>query len=127
MGGRDLEDQQERFDLWRVEFNTQRPHEALEMKTPAKLYRLSPRLYTGERSQVVYPAHFQVCPVRRNGDIRFAGGRRFVSESLAGWPVGIESLEEGRIRVWFADLCLGETDASFRSPLQPPASAGIKK
>ena len=75
---------------------------------------------TGERPQVVYPAHFQVRPVRHNGDIRFASGRRFVSEALAGWPVGIESLEQGRIRVWFADLCLGETDASFRSPLRPP-------
>ncbi len=126
IGGRDLKDQQERFDLWRVEFNTQRPHEALEMKTPTRLYRLSPRLYTGERPQVVYPAHFQVRPVRNNGDIRFAGGRRFVSEALAGWPVGIESLEQGRIRVWFADLCLGETDASFRSPLRPTASAGIE-
>jgi transposase InsO family protein len=126
IGGRDLKDQQERFDLWRMEFNTHRPHEALEMKTPTQLYRLSPRLYTGERPQVVYPAHFQVRPVRHNGDIRFAGGRRFVSEALAGWPVGLESLEQGRIRVWFADLCLGETDASFRSPLRATVSAGIE-
>ena len=127
IGGRDLsewipsgEDQQERFDLWRVEFNTQRPHEALGMKTPAQLYRPSPRLYTGQTPELVYPEHFQVRRVRPNGDISIAGGRRFLSETLAGWPVGIESNGGHTIRLWFADLCLGETDASFRSPLRPP-------
>jgi hypothetical protein len=35
--------QQASCDAWRVEFNHVRPHEALGMKTPAELYRPSPR------------------------------------------------------------------------------------
>jgi transposase InsO family protein len=38
---------QEAFDLWRQEFNTQRPHEALGMATPAECYQPSERRYEG--------------------------------------------------------------------------------
>src|SRR4029079_16554890 len=37
--------QQARFDAFMHEFNTERPHEALGMKTPAELYVASPRRY----------------------------------------------------------------------------------
>jgi integrase len=39
--------QQVRFDAFRDEFNTERPHEALAMKCPAELYAASPRPYAG--------------------------------------------------------------------------------
>ena len=123
----DLVRQQEMLDLWRVEYNTERPHEALGMKTPSRLYVPSPRLYTREIPEVVYPKHFDVRKVKHSGEISINGHRRFLSEALAGWPVGIESSGGHTIRLWFADLCLGETDASFRSPLRPPASAEIEK
>src|SRR5512137_613003 len=38
--------QQARFDRWRREFNTERPHEALGMQRPAERYRRSPCRYT---------------------------------------------------------------------------------
>ena len=119
LGARDLKDQQERLELWRMEFNNQRPHEALKMKTPSQLYRPSPRLYTEEIPVIVYREHFLVRYVRHNGDIRYAAGRRFVSEALDGWTVGIEQLENRRIRIWFTDLLLGETDIDFKSKIQP--------
>ena len=37
--------QQARFDAFRDEFNTERPHEALAMKCPAELYSASQRPY----------------------------------------------------------------------------------
>jgi len=123
----DIERQQELLDLWRVEYNTERPHEAIGMKTPSRLYVPSPRLYTREIPEIVYPKRFDVRKVKHSGEISINGHRRFLSEALAGWPVGIESNGGHTIRLWFADLCLGETDASFRSPLRPPASAGIEK
>jgi len=123
----DIERQQEMLDLWRVEYNTERPHEAIGMKTPSRLYVPSPRLYTREIPEIVYPKRFDVRKVKHSGEISINGHRRFLSEALAGWPVGIESNGGHTIRLWFADLCLGETDASFRSPLRPPASAGIEK
>ena len=39
----DLAECQHRFDAWRVVYNTQRPHEALDLATPATRYRPSPR------------------------------------------------------------------------------------
>lgn len=33
------------FDNWRDDYNTIRPHEALDMATPASRYRLSDRIF----------------------------------------------------------------------------------
>jgi transposase InsO family protein len=41
----DLAECQRRFDQWRVVYNTQRPHEALDLATPAVRYRPSPRSF----------------------------------------------------------------------------------
>jgi len=38
---------QNTLDLWRQEFNDQRPHEALGMGTPRQVYQNSPRKYDG--------------------------------------------------------------------------------
>lgn len=45
---------QECFDTWRHEFNTQRPHEALGMATPAEIYTPSSRAYEGTPAQLDY-------------------------------------------------------------------------
>ena len=39
--------QQAKFDEFVHEFNADRPHEALAMKTPAEVYRPAPRPYAG--------------------------------------------------------------------------------
>ena len=46
--------QQDRFDAFVHEFNTERPHEALGMKCPAQLYTASPRRYDG-LPELTYP------------------------------------------------------------------------
>src|SRR5512141_168776 len=48
--------QQARFDAFVREFNTERPHEALAMKTPAEIYATSPRPYQG-LPEISYPLH----------------------------------------------------------------------
>jgi putative transposase len=119
--------QQELFDLWRVQYNTERPHEALEMKVPSQLYVPSSRLYTGDVPEPVYPEPFQVRRVKHTGEISIGGHLHYLSEALAGWSVGVEPKDMMTVRIWFADLCLGEMGTSRRSPLRPPASAGIEK
>jgi transposase InsO family protein len=42
-----LRAQQHAFDRFRAEYNTERPHQFLDGRTPASLYRASPRRYTG--------------------------------------------------------------------------------
>ena len=41
----DLAECQQRFDAWRVVYNTQRPHQALDLATPAARYRPSRRSF----------------------------------------------------------------------------------
>jgi hypothetical protein len=48
--------QQARFDDFVREFNTERPHEALEMKCPADFYAPSRKPYTG-LPDLTYPFH----------------------------------------------------------------------
>jgi transposase InsO family protein len=48
--------QQVRFDAFVHEFNAERPHEALQMKTPAEVYRHSTVAYEG-LSELTYPLH----------------------------------------------------------------------
>src|ERR671936_1356931 len=48
--------QQARFDAFRSEFNTERPHEALVMQCPAERYSNSSRPYNG-LPEIAYPLH----------------------------------------------------------------------
>src|SRR5207244_2753969 len=48
--------QQDRFDTFVREFNSERPHEALDMKCPAELYTASLRCYDG-LPELSYPFH----------------------------------------------------------------------
>jgi transposase InsO family protein len=54
--GSNILQQQGRFDAFIDEFNTERPHEALDMKCPAELYAASPRRYQG-LPELSYPFH----------------------------------------------------------------------
>jgi len=63
--------QQRRFNAWRREYNEQRPHEALGQQTPASRYQASPRELPRTLPDLVYPKHFEVRYVSRNGGIRW--------------------------------------------------------
>jgi transposase InsO family protein len=54
--GLNIIQQQERFDAFRVEFNRERPHQALAMKPPAEIYTPPARPYSG-LPDLDYPFH----------------------------------------------------------------------
>ena len=58
--------QQGRFDAFVQEFNTERPHEALAMKTPAEMYPASPRTYRG-LPELTYRCMIAMCSSLRAG------------------------------------------------------------
>ena len=99
--------QQMRFDSFRHEFNTDRPHEALGQATPASRWQPSPRPYPTRIEDLVYPADHAVRRVRSSGEIKWGGNLVFVSEALIGEPVGIAETENGDFVVRFAGLDLG--------------------
>ncbi|MYF14803.1 MAG: transposase [Acidobacteria bacterium] len=96
-------EQQERFDRYREDFNERRPHEALGMEVPAKLYRRSTRVYP----KPWYDAEHAVRQVKTDGSIMWGGRLIFVSTSLPGEPVGLAETPGGPWVVRFADLDLG--------------------
>lgn len=106
--------QQDALDLWREEFNQQRPHEALGMKCPAQVYRNSERPYQGSPEELEYPA-MDTRKVGQHGTIKWRGTLLFVTSSLAGWSVGLKPLANGQQEVWFGRLLLGWLDPATES------------
>jgi len=99
--------QQRQFDRFRTEFNQERPHEALGMKTPASLYTPSPREMPDRLPPLVYPDHYEVRYVSANGGIRWASQWVNVSTTCVGEYVGLEEIDDGIWNVYFGPLKLG--------------------
>jgi transposase InsO family protein len=104
-----LRAQQRAFDLFRKEYNEERPHEALGQQTPATIFLLSARRYPCAlvRFQPDGPWH-QMLRVDKNGFIRWENNRLFISSALAHEDV--ELRYDGVLEQWhvvFGPLSLG--------------------
>ncbi|MBM3986265.1 MAG: transposase [Planctomycetes bacterium] len=94
--------QQERaLQRFRVRFNEVRPHEALGDRTPAEVYTPSPRRFSGEIPEFQYASPTVVRHVRRDGCVKWAGTTFFLSQVLAGEPVGLQQVSS---RHWSIQL-----------------------
>jgi transposase InsO family protein len=109
--------QQERFDVFVQEFNDERPHEALDMKPPAIVYRPSPRPYRG-LPNVTYPFHDRDILVTACGRICMHRKKINISTALAGQRLGIREVDDGIWLVSFMHYDLGYIDLEQRT-LQP--------
>jgi putative transposase len=94
------------FDVWRHEYNDERPHEAIAMRLPSELYDPSPRAYTGTPDHLEY-GPMSTRKVSSRGAIRYQGERYPLSMALAGWSVGLSARADGVVEVWFAKLLVG--------------------
>src|ERR1700736_384024 len=98
--------QQARFDAFRQEFNTERPHEALAMKCPAEIYSTSNRPYDG-LPDIAYPFHDRDVLVTACGRICMHRKKINISTVLAGQRVGIKEVDDGIWIVSFMRYDLG--------------------
>jgi transposase InsO family protein len=104
-----LGSQQRRFDRWRREFNEKRPHEAIAMKTPSEKYTKSSRIYRrGVKEDIKYPQGYEVRRVKKNGEIKWRGRRRYIGEAFKGVTLGLKQVEEGFNQVYFGSILLGD-------------------
>jgi len=99
--------QQHRFNAFRKEYNTDRPHEALSMKTPSSVYTSSLRSMPKRLNHFDYPYHFEVRRVSRNNGIRWKHRWVQVSKTLAEEYIGFEEVEDGIHNVYFCELLIG--------------------
>jgi len=84
--------QQRRFDEFLGEYNYRRPHEALEMKTPASCYQPSSRRYQAQPPRWEYEVGAEVKKLNPAGCLDYRRGRFFVCEALANEEVSLEPL-----------------------------------
>lgn len=108
----DLGDCQQHFDGWRPIYNTLRPHEALDMRTPQTRYAVSERLYPETLPDIVYPHTQHVRKVQDGGRISFRGRRWRVGKAFTGYPVGLQPdpLQDGVFDVYFCQICIRSLD-----------------
>jgi hypothetical protein len=106
--------QQQRFDVFREEYNHVRPHEALGDATPASPYARSPQPYPSTLPPIDYPSRFEDRLVSLNSGIRWLSSWVNVSHVLGGEYVGLEEIDEGEWDVYVGRMRLGR----FHEPLR---------
>jgi putative transposase len=109
-----LRTQQRRFNAFRREYNEVRPHEALDDRTPASVYRSSARPYPSRIPEPEYPGHFEIRRVSANGDIAWRAERLFVSAALANEQIALEAVDDGWWSLHFYHQLLGRFDERTR-------------
>jgi len=118
--------QQARFDDFVLEFNTERPHQAIAMKCPAELYTPSPRPYQG-LPELAYPFHDRDVLVTACGRLCLHRKKVNISTVLAGQRLGIKEVDEGIWLVSFMHYDLGYIDLEQRTlqPTDNPFGPGV--
>jgi putative transposase len=101
--------QQVRFDAFLDRYNQERPHQALDMATPASRYAPSTRVYRG-LDELEYPFHDWTAIITTCGRICWQRHKINVSQVFAGQRVGVKQVSEHVWLVTFMDYDLGYFD-----------------
>jgi transposase InsO family protein len=104
-----LEMHQKVFDVWREEFNNERPHEALEGKTPASVYRKSDRPYE-DFDELRYSKGFYSRRVNDRGYFHYNGRRIFAGNAFNGMVIGLEDRGPEGLRLYLEKFFIGVID-----------------
>ena len=103
--------QQRALDLFRQEYNQERPHQALDMKTPESCYRPSAREYPARIPEPDYGSACVVRSVRQGGVIYWKKRNVFLSEVLDGERIALLPIDDRYYRVYFAAFPLARFDS----------------
>lgn len=103
--------QQRAFDEFRREYNEVRPHQALDMQTPAAVYQSSPRSYPARVAEPEYGSAMQVRRVQKHGEFNWNHQHVFLSEVLYGERIGLLPIDDRYYRVYFLTVPLARFDS----------------
>jgi putative transposase len=104
-------EQQRAMERFRREYNEVRPHEALEMQTPAAVYQPSLRRYPARVPEPEYPEEMRVLKVKHQGQFRWKKQDVFLSEVLWGEPVGLLAEDDRWYTLYFSRFPLARFDS----------------
>lgn len=108
--GRNLADQQSRFDLFVPDYNHERPHQTLGGKTPGSLYKPALKTFPERLPKVEYDSYLEVRQVRTDGTIKWKGKHVYMGEAFVGEPIGLEETAHGIWSLRFGPLVIGILD-----------------
>jgi transposase InsO family protein len=124
------------FDPWRHMYNTERPHQALDLATPATRYRVSSRPFPEVLPDLGYQHGEEIRKVHQHGRICYRGsvwriGKAFVGEQLVLRP----STRDGVLNACYGPHVIAEIDLRTpglvihrrrsREPLAADASSSV--
>jgi transposase InsO family protein len=95
---------------WVKEYNEIRPHEALDMRTPADIYCKSEIKYDELSCNCEYPFGFETKKIYKSGCIRIKKNFYYVSTVLNGFTIGLEEKNEGEYLLWLNNFPIGILD-----------------
>jgi hypothetical protein len=102
--------QQQAFDRFQQQFNDERPHEALQDRTPASCYTASSRAMPRRIPELEYGDEVMVRRISQQGSLKLHGERTFVSEIFAYEWLGLRALDERYFEVLYGPVRLGYLD-----------------
>ena len=102
--------QQKAFDVYRYDYNHDRPHESLNDQTPSDYYKKSNRPYVERPHLPEYDHDHLVRKVHHSGEIKFMGRMFLITNLLAGQPVGLKEIDDGLWQLQFSFYALGSID-----------------
>jgi putative transposase len=101
-----MTDQQRAFDCFRREYNDERPHEALGMKPPSRVYSLSRRGY-GELREPDYDIGYDVKDVDGRGRVSIRGLVMELPRCMARTRLGLRVRDDDAVDVFYGPVRLG--------------------
>jgi len=118
-------EQQRTLDRFRQEYNQVRPHEALQMQTPAAVYQPSARTFPARVPEPQYPETMLVRSVRPHGHFRWNKHDVFLSEVLWGERVGLLPVDDRWFTIYFAQVPIARFDSQKLRVMSLPKTGGF--
>jgi putative transposase len=113
--------QQQRTTRFVRYYNCDRPHEALEQRVPAALYRKSRRRYRGRLPELRYRRRWPTRRVTPSGYVRWRGRIRIIGRAFGRQRVGFKPIRQGIHEVYFERHLIGllvDTDPGGMRPVR---------
>lgn len=98
---------QHAFDDWRQTYNLERPHESLEMHTPASRYQPSTRSYCAHPAPPEYDTSMSVRRVDVNGRLSFKGKQLNIGKAFIREHLGIREETGDTYSLWWYSSRIG--------------------
>lgn len=111
----DKEDAYVKFNDYRRFYNEERPHQALNLDTPAQHYTRSEREYPEEIKRWTYPENYEIRKIKGTGYLTWKGQGYFLSEAFKGKEIAVhETSVDGCIKLFFRQFCVGTINTQKR-------------